>query len=114
MRPAFNPKRFDRRVTGFGSRWWRTIEGVELQWSEMTVSHLRNAAASLRKRAAEQVSDIWTAFCCLQGEQAEYALDDQLRMWEEVTPKINAYADEMDEYANYRDQHVQHLKRVFG
>lgn len=105
--------KLSKRVIGYGSRKWQTKEGTVMRWSEMTVQHLRNCAALLRRRADEELNAGYSLYSFIQGEMASYYLDCDLRRMEDENPAIARYADEMDEYADYREQHIEQLKRTF-
>lgn len=105
--------RLSKRVIGMGSRVWITREGVAMQWSEMTVSHLQNAARFLREAGRAKIGTMWQHAAGLQGEMALDAMDSAISHAENQQQAIELYADEMEEYANYRSAHVDQLRMVF-
>jgi hypothetical protein len=78
-------------------RVWTTKDGTKLRWYQMTPSHLRNAAAMLKRAAWSDMGEGYCALSMLQGEMALYyaerdidrSYEDKMQMAEDM----EAYAD---------------------
>jgi len=70
---------------------WTTKEGKKIPISEMTNSHLQNCIKLLTRRMEEIQKanrSTWGFAACLQGEQAGYAMDAEIRNLEEQEENI--------------------------
>lgn len=93
-------------LPGMGARVWTTRDGTEMRWSEMQVSHLRNAANFVDRKVSEWISAAWSAYGTVQGEMAEYYMEASIDQLEDQAPVLRQYADEMRAYADWRESHV--------
>lgn len=99
-----------------GSRIWPARKGdlvVAMTWAEMTPSHLRNAAAFIRRKHQEQISAAYSTYSMVQGEMAEYYTEQGIEQLHDSTDDLEAYATEMETYAAYKEGHINQLKQVF-
>jgi hypothetical protein len=75
---------------------WTTKDGTRLRLSEMGDSHLRNAAAHLRRTASELSSAYWRAGCMIQSDAATHDWERQQETVDEECASKRALADAMD------------------
>lgn len=91
-----------------GSLCWRTRDGQEMNWSQMRVSHLRNAARLLENRGAAaigaELDAAWGCLCWVQGEQAEYDIERGIDHLEDQLATVLAFAAQMKTYADWRER----------
>lgn len=86
-----------------GENVWKTKDGRELKWSEMSVGHLRNCAVHLRTRSNDRTLEALRVTCGMQGEMAQDMAEAAFDMVSDEMVLAERCAALMNAYANWRD-----------
>jgi hypothetical protein len=83
-------------VTPLGNLVWTMRDGQKIKLKDMSDNHLRATASMLRRRAADDLSSLYSAECMVSGDAATDAWESAVHDLDQRNIERSGLADAME------------------